>query len=127
MIANGIEDPTVTVKARDRDAAAGVEYTPLVGDALEVGTIGAAAAQTQRPDAALDALADLSAHFAKPGPSQLEPRQRPLQKRGAFGVTHVWRARAESDQPSRRRARTSAQTPSPAAERATGPPRHPAA
>ena len=65
-----------------------IEGAPLRGIGIELAAIGRKVIKSEFEDSPLQALADLTAHFAKAGPAQAALRQCPLEKGRAIAIVH---------------------------------------
>lgn len=78
----------VAIKARDRDAAEGIELCPFIGAVFEERAVSRDIRQPEFAHTPVDALADLSADLPKPLPSHAEPGERTLEELDTIAVLH---------------------------------------
>src|SRR5262249_42087995 len=84
-----LEPLPVAEEAKNGDAAAIIEDPPFSRICSEPITIGAKSGQPEQANASLQTLANLFFHLAEARPSQVQPRQSPLQQCGALRIVHV--------------------------------------
>jgi hypothetical protein len=83
-----LEYASVAEEPGDGDVAAVIEGAPLRLIGLKPTAVGRKVVKSEFVDSPRQALADLTAHFAKAGPVQIALRQGPLEKGGAIAIVH---------------------------------------
>ena len=88
MTTQSFEHASVAEKSRNGDVATFVEHAPLRWVGFEPLAVRRETCELEDPQASLESLADLPAHFAKAQPAEAQSRQSPLQESCTVRIVH---------------------------------------